>query len=78
MPSTTNSLPGYSCGVVRMFSMARSEGLDYDRLADQLLERLDVPSGGPDFQLGVSGSADLQSDPWRHGPAARRAAIVWA
>src|SRR5665213_4480008 len=51
MPSTTNSLPGYSCGFVRLFNMRLSADCDSERLAHQPLERAGVPAGRPQFQL---------------------------
>src|SRR5476651_1146439 len=60
MPSTTNSLPGYPCGVVRLFSMALSTDFDSKRFAHQALERRRVPGGCPELQLCVSGRAHLQ------------------
>ena len=47
-PSTTNSLPGYSCGLVSVFSMGcRSADLEPHRFAEHPLERDHVPVGGP-------------------------------
>src|SRR6185312_5952501 len=62
MPSTTNSLPGYSCGVVSMFSMRSSGGahLDTQRFADQPFEFRGVSRRGPQLQLGVTGRPQLQ------------------
>src|SRR5437899_4482218 len=37
IPSTTNSLPGYSCGDVRLFNMRGSADFDVEPLADQPL-----------------------------------------
>src|ERR1700704_5893144 len=39
IPSTTNSLPGYSCGFVRLFNIRLSADFDSERLADHPLER---------------------------------------
>src|SRR3954469_23143023 len=60
IPSTTNSFPGYSCGCVRLFNMALSTDLKSKGLADDALERRDVPRGGPHFQLRVAARPDLQ------------------
>src|SRR4029077_16693516 len=70
MPSTTNSFPGYSCGVVRLFNMTRSASrapsgrraadLDPQRLADELLEGRSVPGGRPQFQLRIARRPQLQ------------------
>src|SRR5574339_1102794 len=60
MPSTTNSFPGYSCAVVRLFSMGRTflvvgaGDLEPQRLAENVLERRDVPVGRPELQLRVA------------------------
>src|SRR5262245_9787106 len=52
MPSTTNSFPGYSCGVVRLFNIrGRPAHLDAKRLANQPLERHGVPVGRPQLEL---------------------------
>src|SRR3954468_21940603 len=50
MPSTTNSFPGYSCGVVSVFNMRGSGGADFDaqRFADQALEFRRVSRRGPE------------------------------
>src|SRR5919201_395184 len=54
MPSTTNSFPGYACGVVRLLSMflvIASRDLEPERLLEHPLERGGVALGGPQFQL---------------------------
>src|SRR2546426_1312234 len=51
MPSTTNSLPGYSCGVLRLFSIRNSAGAHADRLAHERLEWCYLAMGGPQLQL---------------------------
>src|SRR6187200_730169 len=51
MPSTTNSFPGYSCGVLRLFTIILSADLDAKWLADHALERSGVPDGRPQLQL---------------------------
>src|SRR6185295_6500479 len=67
IPSTTNSLPGYSCGCVRLFSIGvdtRIDGGAHDfepeRLAGHAFERRGVPCRGPELQLGVAHRAQLQ------------------
>src|SRR5690349_21676723 len=64
MPSTTNSLPGYSCGLVRLFSIGVRTGgvadLDPQRLARQALERRRMPQRGPQLQLGIARRPELQ------------------
>src|SRR3954471_15572461 len=60
IPSTTNSFPGYSCGFVRLFNMALSTHLESKGLANQALERRDVPRRSPHFQLRVAARPDLQ------------------
>src|SRR5512145_2298794 len=63
MPSTTNSFPGYSWRVVRLFSMClaflvvRPRDFEPDRLAEELLERSGVPVSGPELQFRVAGRA---------------------
>src|SRR6185503_6378666 len=64
IPSTTNSFPGYSCGVVGRFSMPllldrglqRAE-LESNGLAEHLLQRLRMPVGGPELQFRVASRA---------------------
>src|SRR5215510_9636438 len=53
IPSTTNSLPGYSCGFVRLFSMGRSAHFKAQGFAEQPLERLGVAAGRPELELGI-------------------------
>src|SRR5262245_47918142 len=60
IPSTTNSLPGYSCGRVRLFSMGVSAHLDPQRLSHQPLERRRVARGCPQFELRVARRPQLQ------------------
>src|SRR5205809_4729056 len=60
MPSTTNSLPGYSCGVVRLFNIRVSADFDPQRLAEQPLECRRVPRGGPELELSVPRRMHLQ------------------
>src|ERR1700730_6391649 len=47
MPSTTNSLPGYSCGLVRLFNMCLLADLHPEALADHPLERRGLAVGRP-------------------------------
>src|ERR1700704_813422 len=58
MPSTTNSFPGYSCGLVRLFNMGRSADLYAERLADELFEGRGVPRRGPELELRVAGGPE--------------------
>src|SRR4029450_4053391 len=58
IPSTTNSFPGYSCGVVRFVSMrgrflvvVADGDLESNRFAEHLLQRRDVSVRGPDLEL---------------------------
>src|SRR3954463_3394314 len=65
MPSTTKSFPGYSCGVVSVFSMggsARDRRADFDtqRFADQPFKFCRVPAGSPQLELRVARGAELQ------------------
>src|SRR4030095_7564172 len=67
IPSTTNSLPGYSCGCVRLFSMGlgarpglRAADSEPQRLAGHTFERSGMACGGPQLELGVAGGAQLQ------------------
>src|SRR5580704_8904126 len=60
IPSTTNSLPGYSWGLVRLFNMGVIADFDVKRLADQPREWCHVPRGGPQLELGVAGRSHLQ------------------
>src|SRR5947208_11066892 len=60
IPSTTNSLPGYSCGCVRLFSICVAADLDAERLSRQSFEWRGVPGGGPQLQLRVPCGAQLQ------------------
>ena len=71
VPSTTNSFPGYSCGVVRLFSMRgsacrRRAHFDAQRFADQPFEFCRMARRGPQFQFSVARRAQLQTV--RHRP----------
>src|SRR5206468_7867119 len=59
MPSTTKSFPGYSCGVVRLFSM-RVVDLDPDGLSQHPLERRQVLVRRPYLQLRVAGRVQVE------------------
>src|SRR3954471_4046757 len=50
MPSTTNSLPGYSCGFVRLFNMGVSADFESERLAEHALEWRGMAGGRPQLQ----------------------------
>src|SRR5215831_20923146 len=54
IPSTTNSLPGYSCFLSRLFNIRLSAYLDAQRFADQPLERRRLSSGRPDLELRIA------------------------
>src|SRR6478672_6146517 len=60
IPSTTNSFPGYSCGVVRLFGIRRlflvigPGHLEADGGFQLAFERCDVTMRGPELQLGVA------------------------
>src|SRR5262245_17330899 len=60
IPSTTNSLPGYSWGCVSVFSMDDSAHLDSKGLAGQPLERRRVTRRGPQLELGVARRPQLE------------------
>src|SRR5467141_642556 len=60
IPSTTNSLPGYSWGCMSVFSIDVSAHLDAKRLARQALERPGVTSRGPQLQFRVARCPHLQ------------------
>src|SRR6185295_2785111 len=67
MPSTTNSLPGYSCGRVRLVSMGidgrvllQAADFEPQRFAGHAFERGRVARRGPQLELGVAGGAQLQ------------------
>src|SRR3954465_2532685 len=75
MPSTTKSFPGFSWGVVRLFSMrcafllvAPARHFEAQRPVQHVFQRLAVAVRGPQFQLGVA--RRLQPDhvlvPLRH------------
>src|SRR5256714_2201661 len=67
IPSTTKSLPGYSCGCVRLFSIGgggrirrRFSDFDAERLAGHAFEGSGMARGGPQLQLGIARRAQLQ------------------
>src|SRR6187549_3385595 len=59
MPSTTNSFPGYSCGVLRLFSIRSSAGAQTDGFPQRSRERRYLTTGGPELELGVAGRPEL-------------------
>src|SRR5688572_27841792 len=59
MPSTTNSFPGYSCDVLRLFSISNSTGAEADGFPQRALERRYLTVGGPELQLGVARCSEL-------------------
>src|SRR5262245_22169926 len=59
IPSTTKSLPGYSCGCVRLFSIGVCR-FDTKRFAGHLLEGARVARGRPEFELGIAARPDVQ------------------
>src|SRR5579872_1181115 len=59
IPSTTNSFPGYSWGVVRLFNIIPTD-LDAKRLAQHPLEGNSMPCGRPNLKLRVAGGSHLQ------------------
>src|SRR5258705_3090228 len=60
IPSTTNSLPGYSCGCVRVFSISVAADLESEGLAGHSLKRRRMPRRRPELQLRVTRRAQLQ------------------
>src|SRR6185295_7073546 len=60
IPSTTNSLPGYSCGCVRVFSISVAADFESKRLAGHSFKRRGVPGRSPELQFGVACRAQLQ------------------
>src|SRR5437588_4230498 len=62
IPSTTNSLPGYSCGFVRLFSICSSADFYSERFAEQARKRIGVAASRPDLELGVSARSQLQKN----------------
>src|SRR5882762_11685296 len=54
IPSTTNSLPGYSCRFIRLFNIRTSTHFDPERLADEPLERRGVTAGRPELELRIA------------------------
>src|SRR5688572_5577549 len=59
MPSTTNSFPGYSCGVLRLFSIRGFTRAQADRLSQDPFERRYLTMGGPELELGVACCSQL-------------------
>src|SRR5204863_9129016 len=62
IPSTTNSLPGYSCGLVRLFSICSSADFDSKWFAEQTRKRIGVTAGRPHLELGVAARSQLQKN----------------
>src|SRR5476649_1238462 len=60
IPSTTNSLPGYSCGCVRLFSICVAADFDPERLSCETFEWRGMPRGRPELQLRVARRPQLQ------------------
>src|SRR3989442_11639891 len=60
IPSTTNSLPGYSCGLVRLFNICDSAHFDAKGFAEEPLERRRMTAGRPQLELRVTRRANLQ------------------
>src|SRR5262245_28306547 len=54
MPSTTNSLPGYSCRFSRLFNIGLSAHFHAQRLADQPLEGRRLARGRPNLELRIA------------------------
>src|SRR5438270_1376052 len=72
MPSTTNSLPGYSCGCVRLFSIGDGADLDPERLSCETFERRGVTPRGPRAQDPTAGQTGLELlAPEKHAAAER-------
>src|SRR5436305_10849039 len=64
MPSTTKSFPGYSCGVVRLFSMRgcdarRRAHFNAQGFANQPFELRRMTRRGPELQLRITRGAEL-------------------
>ena len=80
MPSTTNSLPGYWCGVRQLVQHLRGSVRRSmpDRLSEQSLERLDVPARGPQLQLGVAARRAAGAGSRRPRSCSSIPADVWA
>src|SRR5947208_7228619 len=67
IPSTTNNLPGYSCGCVRLFSIwmrgrlgSDAADLDAQGFAGHPLERRGVPRRGPELEFDVARRTQLE------------------
>src|SRR5262245_39561813 len=60
MPSTTNSLPGYSWGSSRLFTISALTDFNAQWLAEDTLEWRRVSSGSPKLELRVAGGSQLQ------------------
>src|SRR2546423_14997818 len=60
IPSTTNSLPGYSCGCVRLFSIGVRAYFNAQRLSHEAFERRRRPRRRPHLELRVAVGPQLQ------------------
>src|SRR5437867_2314588 len=60
MPSTTNSFPGYSCGLVRLFNIRGPAHFNAKRFPQHPLERLGVPARRPQLELRIARRPNLQ------------------
>src|SRR6266550_7366036 len=60
IPSTTNSLPGYSCGCVRVFNISVATDLESQRLTGHSFKRRRMPRRSPELELGVARRPQLQ------------------
>src|SRR5713226_8430524 len=60
IPSTTNSFPGYSCGVVRLFNITCSTHFNTERLSQHAFERDGVSRRRPELQLRIARRSELQ------------------
>src|SRR5438094_7534949 len=60
MPSTTNSFPGYSCGLVRVFNIRGFTHFNAKRFSEHPLEWLGVPARRPQLELRIARRPKLQ------------------
>src|SRR5712691_6966040 len=60
IPSTTNSLPGYSCGCIRLFNIGVFAHFNAQRLADDPLERGRMALRRPQLELGIARRPHLE------------------
>src|SRR5919201_3528215 len=59
IPSTTNNLPGYSCGCVRLFSICVGAYFNTKRLSHEPLERGRRSRRRPELELRIAGRSQL-------------------